>query len=39
MKRVIDMVLSVITIVLLGPLMLAIAVFIRACDPGPALFR
>ncbi|MBN1818832.1 MAG: sugar transferase [Sedimentisphaerales bacterium] len=39
MKRVIDMVLSVIAIVLLGPLMLAIAVFIRACDPGPALFR
>ncbi|MBN1124309.1 MAG: sugar transferase [Sedimentisphaerales bacterium] len=39
MKRAFDIVLSLIAIIVLGPLMLTIAVFIKACDHGPALFR
>ena len=38
-KRGIDIVASIILIVLLSPLLLAIAIFIRCVSRGPALFR
>ncbi len=38
MKRVLDFVVSAAALVLLAPLMTAIAILIRATSPGPALF-
>ena len=39
MKRVIDVVLSTIALVVLGPLMVAIAIMIRVDSEGPILYR
>jgi exopolysaccharide biosynthesis polyprenyl glycosylphosphotransferase len=39
MKRTVDIVLSVIGIVVLAPLMIAIAIAVRLSSRGPALFR
>jgi lipopolysaccharide/colanic/teichoic acid biosynthesis glycosyltransferase len=39
LKRLVDIVCSVLGLVVLGPLMLAIALEIRRESPGPALFR
>ncbi len=38
-KRLIDVLVSLILVLLLWPLLLAIALLVRATSPGPALFR
>jgi exopolysaccharide biosynthesis polyprenyl glycosylphosphotransferase len=38
-KRIVDIVVSAVLLVLLAPLMLVIAVLIRLTSPGPAIFR
>ena len=38
-KRLFDMVFSALALVLLGPLLLALAVWVRLDSPGPAFFR
>src|SRR6266542_4430472 len=38
-KRAIDLVLATLLLVLLSPVMVAIAIAIRLTSPGPALFR
>ena len=38
-KRLVDVILSATLLVLLSPLMLAIAIAIRLDSPGPVLFR
>jgi exopolysaccharide biosynthesis polyprenyl glycosylphosphotransferase len=39
MKRAIDVVLAAISLIAVSPLMIAVAVLIRATSPGPAIFR
>jgi len=38
-KRVMDCVFSVLLLILLGPLLLAVAVLVKLMSPGPVLFR
>ena len=39
LKRIFDLVFSLLVVILAGPLMLVIAAVIKATSPGPVLFR